>query len=261
VTSKSGMPVLQAVAFGLVAEVQRFGAGIVEGVSTVWSGYIDLRGLRNENERLRHELAEARILLQQERALASRSEQLEALLDLKSAAALETAAAEVIAAAATPEFRTITLDRGTGAGLRPDMAVIAPGGVVGRVLVASARAAKVQLLIDRNAAAGALTERTRAGGLVVGSEGDPPLRMELVSNLADVRPGDLVVASGIDGIYPKGFAIGYVEGTERGAGMYRSILVRPAVDFSSLEDVLVVLVPPRPATPEEPPAESGEGAQ
>ena len=83
------------------------------------------------------------------------------------------------------------------------MAVIAPAGVVGRVVVPSARAAKVQLLIDRNAAAGALVERSRAQGVVVGS-GDDRLRMEYVSEVADVVVGDVVVTSGIDGIYPEG---------------------------------------------------------
>jgi rod shape-determining protein MreC len=72
-----------------------------------------------------------------------------------------------------------------------------------------------------------------------------------VSNQADVKPGDLVVASGVDGIYPKGFAIGRVESSERGSGLYRAISVRPSVDFSSLEEVLVVLVPPRSAQAEE----------
>ena len=72
--------------------------------------------------------------------------------------------------------------------------------------------------------------------------------MELVSNLADVKEGDVVVASGVDGIYPKGFRIGQVETSDRGAQLYRTITVRPAVNFSSLEEVLVVLVPARPAT-------------
>jgi len=116
----------------------------------------------------------------------------------------------------------------------------------------------VQLLIDKYAAAGALTERTRAGGMVVGVEHDPPLGMELVSNLQDVNPGDLIVSSGIDGIYPKGFVIGSVEKAERGRGLYLTIAVRPAVDFNSLEEVLVVLVPPRPAlTDDENPSGGG----
>jgi rod shape-determining protein MreC len=87
--------------------------------------------------------------------------------------------------------------------------------------------------------------------MVAGVDKDPPLIMDMVSNLADVKPGDVVVASGVDGIYPKGFVIGRVESSERGAGLYRNITVRPAVDFSSIEEVLIVLVPARPATPDE----------
>jgi rod shape-determining protein MreC len=146
---------------------------------------------------------------------------------------------------------TLTIGRGSAVGVQTEMAVVAPGGLVGRIIGApAAHAARVQLLIDHNAAAGALTERTRAGGMVVGVDQDPPLAMDLVSNLADVKPGDLVVASGVDGIYPKGFSIGHVETTVRGPGLYLAIGVRPSVDFSSIEEVLVVLVPPRPATPE-----------
>ena len=104
----------------------------------------------------------------------------------------------------------------------------------------------MQLLIDRNAAAGALIERTRAQGVVVGV-GDGMLRMEYVPGTADVKTGDLVVTSGIDGIYPKGFVIGTIDHVDRGAGAYHEIMVRPAVDFSRLEEVLVVLTPPRVA--------------
>jgi rod shape-determining protein MreC len=96
----------------------------------------------------------------------------------------------------------------------------------------------VQLLIDRTAGAGALVERTRAGGVVVG-EGET-LRMEYVSPLADVAVNDVVVSSGLDGIYPKGFVIGRVVAVD-GTGAARRITVRPSVDFSSLEEVLVVL--------------------
>jgi rod shape-determining protein MreC len=115
--------------------------------------------------------------------------------------------------------------------------------VVGRIIMPSARASKVQLLIDRNAAAGALIERSRAQGVVLGTGGDR-LRMEYVSSAADVKVGDLVVTSGIDGIYPKGFVIGQIESIERGAGMFSAIVIKPAVDFTSVEDVLVVLTPP-----------------
>ena len=250
VTSKSGMPVLQAVAFGLVAELQRGGAGAVDAVTSLWSGYVDLRGIRAENAQLRQQLADAHIRLQQERALAQRSGELAALLDLRGRVNLETTAAEVVAASATPDFRTVTIGKGTSAGLRPDMAVLAPEGVVGRVIVPSARAAKVQLLIDLNAAAGALVERSRAQGVAVGT-GEDTLQLEFVLGTADVKVGDVVVTSGIDGIYPKGFVIGRVDYLERAGGAYREIRLTPAADFTSLEDVLVVLTPQVPEMPDE----------
>jgi rod shape-determining protein MreC len=242
VNSRSGVPVLEAAAFGVFAEVQRGTASILGGIRHVWSGYVGLRQVRAENEVLRRQLAEAQIALQEQKALADRTRGLEQLLELRGRSNLRTAAAEIIAAGAVSDFRTVTIDKGTREGLRPDMAVIAPAGVVGRVVVPSASAAKVQLLIDRNAAIGALIERSRAQGVVVGA-GDEWLRMEYVSEVADVAPGDLVVTSGIDGIYPKGFIIGRIETVERSGGAYKRILVRPAVDFSSLEEVLVVLTP------------------
>ena len=108
------------------------------------------------------------------------------------------------------------------------------------------------MLIDRNAAAGALIERTRAQGIVVGI-GDA-LRMDYVPGTADVKQGDLVVTSGIDRIYPKGFVIGTVESVNRGPGTYHDITIRPAVDFSRLEEVLVVLTPPPGKAPGNAPA-------
>jgi rod shape-determining protein MreC len=242
VNSRSGVPVLEAVTFGIFAEVQRGVSSVFTGARRVWSGYVELRHVKAENDELKRELADAQIAIQQQRALADRSRGLEQLLELRDHSDLRLAAAEIIGASATPDFRTLTIDKGTRDGLRPDMAIIAPGGIVGRVVVPSARAAKVQLLIDRNAAAGALIERSRAQGVVTGA-GDERLRMDYVSEASDIVVGDVVVASGIDGIYPKGFVIGRVETVEKNGPAYRRILVRPAVDFSSLEEVLVVITP------------------
>jgi rod shape-determining protein MreC len=243
VNSSRGVPVLEEMTFGVFAEVQRGATAVVSGFRRAWRGYIDLRGVRAENEELRRRLAEAQVELQEQRALADRSRGLLHALDLRDRSNLTTEAAEVIAAGATPDFRTVTIDKGTADGLQSDMAVIAPAGVVGRVVVPSARASKVQLLIDRNAAAGAIIDRSRAQGVVLGV-GDDRLRLQYVSELADVTQGDTVVTSGIDGIFPKGFTIGTVESVERAGSAYKEILVRPSVDFSSLEEVLVVKTPP-----------------
>ena len=245
VNTKGGVPALEAGVFGVFAEVQRGTSSIISVISDIWSGYVGLRQVRADNEVLRKRLAETEVALQQQRALADRSHLLENLLELRDRTTLKTTGAEIIAAGATPDFRTVTIDKGTREGLAADMAVIAPAGVVGRVVVPSASAAKVQLLVDRNAAAGAVIERreSRAQGVVVGT-GDGLLRMEYVSEIADIVVGDVVVTSGIDGIYPKGFVIGRVESVEKTGTTFKTILVKPAVDFSSLEEVLVVLSTP-----------------
>ena len=242
VNSRSGVPILEAVTFGVFAEVERAISAGFSSVRRVWTGYASLRNVQSQNEALTRQLEAAQVALQQQRALADRTRNLERLLALRDRSNLNTTAAEIIAAGATPDFRTLTIDKGTRDGVRADMAVIAPAGVVGRIVVPSTRAAKVQLLIDRNAAAGALVERSRAQGVVTGS-GDARLRLDYVSEVGDVVVGDLVVTSGIDGIYPKGYVIGQVESIEKSGTAYKTITVRPAVDFTSLEEVLVVLTP------------------
>lgn len=260
VTTRRGVPVLQEVTFGTFAEMQRAATGAVSSVTDSWQNYFALQQIRRENERLKKEVTELSVTLQQERTAAQQTQALQKLLDLKSATPFQTTAAAVIGSGADPSFRTLTIDKGTQDGLRADMAVIAPAGVVGRILVPTARASKVQLIIDRDAAAGVMVERTRASGVVmgVGSVDSLDFRAGLldlnyVPGSADVKKGDRVVTAGIDGIYPKGLPIGEIQSAQRVAGEWR-IKIRPAVDFSSLETVLVVLQLPKEAPEATPPA-------
>lgn len=250
VNSRNGVPVLESVTFGVFAQAQRgFSSGILN-VRRIWGKYVWLRGVQAQNAELRRQLEAVQVQYQERRALADRARSLEDLLALRDRSSLDTVAAEIIAASASPDFRTLTIDKGTTQGIKGNMAVIASDGVVGRIVVPSRGAAKVQMLIDRNAAAGALIERSRAQGIALGG-GDERLRLEYVSEVSDVVVGDLVVTSGIDGIYPKGFTIGYVESVEKNGPAYRRITVKPAVNFSSLETVLVVLTPTPANQPEE----------
>ena len=105
VNARSGVPVLEAVTFGVFAEVQRGASSMVDSVRRVWGGYVGLRTVKSENEALRAQLASALIELQEQRALADRSRGFERLLDLRERAKLQTVAAEIIAAGATPDFR------------------------------------------------------------------------------------------------------------------------------------------------------------
>jgi rod shape-determining protein MreC len=242
VNSRRGVPILESVTFGVFSEFQRVVASGFGGVRQVWNNYIGLRNLKVENDTLKRQLAEAQIAVQQQRALADRARGLEQLLALRDRSNLQTTAAAIIGDAPTPDFRTVTIDKGSTHGLKTDMAVLAPAGIVGRVVKPSARSAIVQLLIDRNAAAGVIIERSRAQGVAMGA-GDGRLRLEYMSEAFDVAVGDEVVTSGIDNIYPKGFAIGKVDTVEKSGAAYKRITIKPAVDFSALEDVLVVLTP------------------
>ena len=239
VQTRRGVPMLEEAVFGSMAEVQRVATGGIGEARGFWQSYVNLRETGRENEALKQRVSQLEVALQRERALAEQTRVLQAMLDLKTETPFATTPAMVIASGASPEFRTMTLDKGSSQGLATDMAVLAPAGVVGRVILPTPRAAKVQLIIDRNAAVAGLVERSRAQGVVVGT-GTDQMRFEYVPGTADLQKGDRVVTSGMDGIYPKGFVIGQIESIERKSGEFSTVLIKPAVNLSALETVLVV---------------------
>ena len=239
VQTRRGVPMLEEAIFGSMAEVQRVATGGIGEARGLWQNYVNLRQISRDNDNLKQRLSQLEVALQRERALAGQTRVLQQMLDLKAETPFATTPAMVIASGASPEFRTMTLDKGSSQGLATDMAVIAPSGIVGRVILPTPRAAKVQLIIDRNAAAAGLVERTRAQGVVVGT-GSDRMRFDFLPGAADIKVGDRVVTSGMDGIYPKGFVIGQIESIERSAGEFSNVLIRPSVNLSALETVLVV---------------------
>ncbi len=246
VQSKSGLPMVEAVAFGAFAKAQSGTAAVSDGIRSLWSHYLALRGVAAENEALKRQVLELQGQLQQEQAVASSSRVLEATLKLQESVPAPTLAARVIAGSPAPGSLTVTIDRGSADGVSADMAVIAGSGVVGRVINQPApHAAQVQLLIGRNAAAAVTLERTGAGGVAVGGASDLMLSIDYVSNQADIQVGERVMTSGQDGVFPAGFVVGYVQRSEKGAN-YRLVKVKPSVDFSHIDLVLVVLAKPAP---------------
>lgn len=247
VQSQGGVPLLQVAAFDAFARVQRVTTAITDAVTGVWSGYFGLRGVARENAALRQQLLDMAVELQQQRAISSQVRSLEELLGLKAAVPVETVAARVIAGNITPGTLTVAIDRGTDDGLAPDMAVIGAEGVIGRVINPVApHAATVQLLVDANAAAAIVFERSQTGAIAVGGQSDGTLRAEFVPVLADIEPGELVTTSGQDRVFPPGFPVGTVESISGAGTPNRTIRIRPAADFSHLDVVLVVLTPPPP---------------
>jgi rod shape-determining protein MreC len=245
VQSREGLPLLQVVAFDGFAAVQRVSGGIVDTLHGIWSQYFGLRGAARENADLRQQVIDLSVQLQQQRAIAERMRSLEDLLGLKPQMPVPTIAARVIAGNVSPGTLTVVIDRGTIDQVAPDMAVLGVDGVVGRVINPVARrAATGQLLIDSNAAAAVVFERSQAGGLAIGGASDGTLLADLVPVLADVQPGERVITSGQDGIYPAGFLVGVVDSVAGAGTPDRTIRIRPATDFSHLDVVLVALTPP-----------------
>ena len=245
VDTGGGVSLLERFVFGLLSPVQRTFAGALRGVGGAWSAYVDLRGVHDDNTRLRDRVRVLETELQQRQQLAAEAARLREVLGLRQILPLETVVAEVTSLVGMPSFRTIVLNKGLEDGVALDAPVLSPTGVVGRVIAVGPRAAKVQILLDRDAGVGVLIERTRVTGVVSGQvsfddAGTTALVMKYVSTLADVAVGDVVVTSGLDRLFPKGLVVGRVSSVLPGSGLFREILVAPSAQFDRLEEVLVV---------------------
>jgi rod shape-determining protein MreC len=215
-------------------------AAVRQSFKSVWSGYVYLVGVQKENERLRRRLDEAvqREARYQEAVLALK--RLEALLDLKRQLALPVAGARVVAYDPSLWSRAAIIDQGRAQGVEVGQAVVASAGIIGRIVEAYPRYAKVMLIVDRHSGADAMIQRTRGRGVLEGKGGNR-CSLEYVPKNADVQVGDLVLASGLGGIYPQGLVFGKVSQADKKAqGVFQQVEVTPIVDLSSLEEVLVV---------------------
>ena len=229
----------QAVLF-LISPVIKVTAVTVDSVSRVWGDYVDLRNLRGESLRLTREAAvlQRRISYLEEQAL--ETQRLQGLLAMKEISRAEFLAARVVGKDATNWFKTVLIDRGSLAGIRRNQPVVAPDGLVGRVVEVTPTAAKVQLITDPVSAAGGLIQRTRVIGIVSGSLG-AGLKVRYLPLMADIAIGDEVVTSGMGGVFPKGIPLGRVIAAERRSGaLFQEATLAPNVDLSRLEEVLIL---------------------
>ncbi|MBW1991171.1 MAG: rod shape-determining protein MreC [Deltaproteobacteria bacterium] len=236
----SALKKVEAVVVSLTAPGLKALAAVEDSLKRVWHGYVYLVGVQKENERLRRRLAEAvqREAKHQETLLALK--RLEALLELKRNLALPVIGCRVVAYDPSLWSRAVIIDQGRSHGVAVGQAVVAPAGIVGRVVEAYPDYAKVMLIVDRNSGADALVQRTRVRGILQGRGGNR-CSLEYVPKNADVRVGDLVLASGLGGVYPQGLVFGKVtKADKKGPGVFQKVEVTPTVDLASLEEVLVV---------------------
>ena len=212
------------------------------GVRTVWSEYVDLRGLQAENRRLRAEGQALQQRLQGLQEMAQQNRRLQALLEMPEPPGSRPAVARVIGKDATNWFRTILIDRGSADGLERNSPAVAAEGLVGRVVEVAPIVSRVQLVTDPVSSVGALVQRTRVSGIAAG-DGGAALRLRYLPLMADVAVGDRVVTSGMGGVFPKGIPLGTVVSVDRRSGaLFQEAILEPAADLSKLEEV-TVLVP------------------
>jgi rod shape-determining protein MreC len=209
------------------------------GVGNLWQSYVYLRGVRQENRDLKFEIE--RLRLEQVRLSddARQARRLQALLGFKEQYIAKTVAAQVIGTSGSEQSRSIYIDKGTDSGVQKDMAVITADGVVGKVLRAFGSTSQVLLVSDYSSGVGAIVDKSRSQGVVRGTPaGEVILANVMTGEL--VEPGELVVTSGGDQIFPKGLPVGTVMKVSPGADLFLSIRIKPTVNLNQLEEVLVI---------------------
>lgn len=207
----------------------------------LWDKYIRLVSTHEENLRLREDIRtlNQRVMLGNEALLAN--QRLERLLDMKKSIKAPTVTASIIGEDVTPWFRTLVINRGSSSGIREGMAVISSDGVVGQTVKVSSSSSRVLLLTDHASGIAATIQRSRARGVVKG-KGEMLCSLEFTTREEDVKVGDVIITSGIGGIFMKGTPIGEVTMVKRGEyGIFQTVSIRPAVNLAHLEEVLIVL--------------------
>jgi rod shape-determining protein MreC len=205
----------------------------------MYHGYLDMRRAVAQNFRLHNEvenLTRENLALRQSEGDLAR---MRSLLNYSEQFDMPTILARVIMLDTSGSFKSIILDQGSASGIEINDAVVNAQGLIGRVVLTTRKLSKVQIALDNNAAIGSLLERSRRQGVTRG-DGTGMLRMDFVPSLTDVTPGDSVLTAGTDGLFPKGIPVGTVVKVDEGKDLFKSIRVAPAVDFSSLEDVIVL---------------------
>jgi rod shape-determining protein MreC len=247
----SGDPVTGTVS-SFLSPLGNLAASARGAVSGAWYRYVALVGVSDENERLARENRELRGRLEQAREALLENRRLKELLKFASASPeIPTAGARVTGHDISPWFQALYVDAGTEAGVEAGMAVVAPGGGVGRIHSAWRNGSEVLLATDGRFAADVIVERSRVRAVAEGAGGSS-CRLKYVPPAADILAGDRVLFSGFDGSMPKGTLLGTVESVERPKeGLFQRVRVRCAVQPREAEELLVVLnrptIPFRPA--------------
>jgi rod shape-determining protein MreC len=223
-----------------VSPVERSGAWGIGKVRDAWRHYFALSDTARENEELRRENGQLKLEVMQLQGKSAEADRLAALLNFKQKQSkVPMIVARVIGSSADANSNVIYLDQGQRDGIRKNMGVITPEGVVGKIIESFRDTSQVLLLTDRDSGVGAMIADSRIQSPVGGS-GEPLLSMKYVGNDDEVNVGQRVVTSGMDRIFPKDLPVGTITQVKAG-GQYKQIRVRPSANLEKLEEVIVLL--------------------
>lgn len=236
--------VIDRALLGVSAPIQRGLVACIDGVSGAWERYVSLRQVARENHAMREEIVNLRQAVSGMQEAKTENDRLRRLLNYAETEAGPLVAARVVGINPDPNRLTVRIDRGEADGVRRNMPVATPDGVVGQVLRVTSGSADVLLLADPNSRVGVRVQRTRARAGAAGTGDERLLRLDYLARTEDLEEGDPVVTSGTDGVYPPGLMVGHATLVQRqGAGMFLGAMLLPTVDFSRLEEVLVLSPP------------------
>jgi len=223
--------------------ILRPGIWVSDQVVGFWERYIYLVALKQRNDDLREEADRLRRENMLMGARARSAERLETLLGFRSPEQWNFSGARVIAQRMGPAgvLATITVDRGSASGIRPDMPVVTPSGVVGRVLETGATTASVLLLTDANSRIAVIGDENRSPGMLSGQGYGQPLTLRFVNLNALIDSGELLLSSGLSGLYPKGLPVARVTKVQRSdISLFLTVEAEPLVDVAGVEEVLLL---------------------
>lgn len=227
----------------LLLPVQSAMVQVSNAVGDVWSRLAEIGALRRENARLRARLEALERDVAALREDAARARRLERLLGFREQGARRALAARITARDPSRWFSTVVVDRGSRDGVRRNAPVVTPEGAVGRVIEVTPLAARVLLIADSRSAVGVVIQPSRDAAVVEG-RGGRLLHLRYLSRTARVDPGDLVVTSGLGGVFPRGLVVGKIMRIVREEGeLLQEAEVEPAAALDRLEDVLILLPP------------------
>jgi len=214
---------------------------VFSSVVGAWERYVLLVGLESKNRELEAEIVSLARDVSDYREISLDCARLRKLMNMKNDFNFPTVAARVVGRNKSSVFKTVLINKGTADGIKAGFPVMGTGGVAGRIMETSRNASKVLLLVDYNSNIDVFIQRNRCQGVLRGC-GSSGGELRYVQRSEEVKPGDVVVSSGLAGVFPRGLLIGTVAVVEKGeAGLFQRIMVHPATDIARLEEVLVIL--------------------